>query len=354
MTASSPVMFVTRKWPPAVGGMETWSLRMSEELARLGPLEVVALPGRKDGSPPSAARLMAFPFTVVRRLLGRAQRPATIHLGDMALWPLGLLASARQRVVISAHGTDVSYHRRGGVRGKLYGAYLRLGARLMRRATLIANSTATARVAAETGWQATAVVPLGTDLGSDPRADVAGPDGTILFAGRLVARKGCAWFVREVLPLLSSPIRLRIAGTLWDDAEAWVVDEPRVQFLGALGQEQLEDTFARATCVVVPNIEPTNGEFEGFGLVACEAAAVGGVVLASRTGGLVDAVRDGETGMLLPAGDAQAWAAAIESVFAWSPQQRERFVATATERARTYYAWPRVARETAVHYGCAA
>ena len=46
------VMFITRKWPPAVGGMETWSVRLAEELARIGPVEVVALPGRADRRPP--------------------------------------------------------------------------------------------------------------------------------------------------------------------------------------------------------------------------------------------------------------------------------------------------------------
>jgi glycosyltransferase involved in cell wall biosynthesis len=347
------VMFITRKWPPAVGGMETWSVRLAEELARIGPVEVVALPGRADGRPPAIAKLLAFPLTVIQRFASAMPKPDVIHLGDMALWPLGVLASRGRRLILSAHGTDVSYHRRGGMRGTLYRGYLRLGARLLPRARVLANSAATAEAAAETGWQVAGVIPLGTDLRAGDAAPEA-PGGTILFAGRLIAQKGCGWFVREVMPRLPHNFTLQIAGTIPDGREAWVSEHPRVEFLGPLDRDRLEQAYARATCVIVPNIELPNGEFEGFGLVACEAASAGGVVLAARTGGLVDAVKDGETGILLPPGDAEAWAEAIETVFAWPAERRAAFVHRAARLASALYAWPRVARATAEHYAAAA
>jgi glycosyltransferase involved in cell wall biosynthesis len=343
-----PTLFVTRKWPPAVGGMETWSVRMADELAKLGRVEVVALPGRPDGSAPATWRLLLFPFVVIARFLGAKPRPATVHLGDMALWPLGLVLGAGRRTVVSAHGTDVAYHRRGGFRGTLYGAYLRLGAKLLPEAQVVANSAATAAAAAETGWRTAAIVPLATDLRAGDAAP--GHDGSILFAGRLVTRKGCGWFVREVLPLLPEGTRLRIAGTPWDPSEAWVMNDPRVDYLGALPPAELARAYASAMCVVVPNIEPANGEFEGFGLVACEAAACGAVVLAARTGGLVEAVRDSETGFLLPSGDAAAWAKAIAEVKDWAPSRRARFLCQAAAAAARHYSWRRVARETAAVY----
>lgn len=352
---STRVMFVTRKWPPAVGGMETWSVRLADELARLGPVDVVALPGRDDGSPPSVAKLLAFPLTVIRRFASATAKPDVIHLGDMALWPLGILAGRRRRLVLSAHGTDVSYHRRGGVCGTLYRGYLRLGARLLPHARVLANSAATAHAAAETGWHVAGIIPLGTDLGS-PTAHTAveAPSGTILFAGRLIEQKGCGWFVREVMPRLPDHVTLEIAGTIPDEREAWVAEHPRVTFLGSLGRDRLGEAYARAVCVVLPNIQLPNGEFEGFGLVACEAASAGGVVLAARTGGLIDAVKDGETGFLLRPGDGEAWAEAIEAILAWPAARRGEFVHRAARLARAHYAWPRVARATAEHYTAAA
>ncbi|NNF91022.1 MAG: glycosyltransferase, partial [Boseongicola sp.] len=88
----------------------------------------------------------------------------------------------------------------------------------------------------------------------------------------------------------------------------------------------------------------------GFGLVAVEAAAAGGVVLASDEGGLSEAVRDGETGYSLPAGDAAAWTEAIARIRNWTDSERKRFTDFASETARHIYAWDRVADQTMAAY----
>jgi glycosyltransferase involved in cell wall biosynthesis len=344
----APILFVTRKWAPAVGGMETYSLRLTEALGMSEQIEVVALPGREGGMPPSATALLGFPLTVLRRWLARSRRPAVLHLGDMALWPLGLLARRGTKVVLSAHGTDVAYQRRGGIKGGLYGAYLRLGARLLPKATVIANSRATRDVAAESGWRDAAIVPLATDMGGSP-AD-GSHNGRILFAGRLVERKGCGWFVRHVLPLLPPEIELDVAGTVWAASERTALDDPRVRFLGPLGGDALAQAYREALCVVVPNIPVASGEYEGFGLVAPEAAAAGGLVLAAGCDGLTDAVIDGETGLLIEAANARAWHDAIKAVAAWDKSRRKQFLANATATAARHYSWQRVARDTLAAY----
>ncbi len=341
------VWFITRKWGPAMGGMETYCERLTKELGRMTPLEVIALPGRADGSPPHWCALMLFPMMVLRRWLARETTPDILHLGDMAIWPLGLLTKiSRQpvRAILSAHGTDVGYHRRGGLKGRLYGFYLKLGARLLRDATVIANSAATAAAACETGWRKAEIVSLATDMPT-PKAGVAQHD-TILFAGRLVERKGCGWFIRNVLPLLPEYLTLEVAGTVWDESENAALDHPRIRFLGPLPPGELAERYARSLCVIVPNIAVTNGEFEGFGLVACEAAVAGGVVLAAHRDGLREAVINGETGYHLTSGDARSWADRIHDVTTWSPDRRERFIAGAKAAAKYHYSWPRVARET--------
>ena len=345
------ILFVTRKWAPAVGGMETYSRCLVEALGGLARVETIALPGRANGMPPSALALLLFPFRVLKRMLGLPGTPQVLHLGDLALWPLGLLGSfgLARSVAISAHGTDVAYHRRSGVRGRLYGIYLRVGARLLPRARLIANSRATAAVAAETGWKAAAVVPLAIEaMPAEPPDGTH--DGTILFVGRLVERKGCGWFIREVLPLLPGQPRLLVAGTEWDPSERDALAASRVQFLGPLPAAALADLYRSAKCVVMPNIEPASGEFEGFGLVAPEAAAAGGLVLAARCGGLTDAVIDGVTGLLVESGNAPSWADAIAEISGWTRDARREFLARSQEAARARYNWPRVARETMSAY----
>ena len=334
-------LFITRKWAPAMGGMETWSMKIAEHLSAIRAIDWVALAGRENGMPPSALNLLLFPFTVLRHLIARSNRPKTLLLGDMALWPLALLAKRPDRILIAAHGTDVSYHRRGGVKGTFYGAYLRLGARLFAKATVIANSRATAEVAAETGWTNSTVIPLATT--HHVLQPSAQQSSHILFAGRLVHRKGCGWFVREVLPHLPANIRLQIAGTGWDDSEAHVINHARVDYLGCLNTEQLAQAYADAICVIVPNIEPENGEYEGFGLVAPEAASAGGIVLAADHGGLRDAVINGETGRLLPTGKAPEWIDTITRIAAWSEEEQLVARQSAQRKSREFYNWDRVA-----------
>ncbi len=345
------VLFITRKWGPAVGGMETYCERLTEELAKLQPVDVIALKGRADGSPPGALSLLAFPFTILRRFSQMPDKPAIVHLGDMAIWPVGLLTTlffSSAQIVLSAHGTDIAYGARGGVRGSLYAAYLGLGARLLSKARVIANSQATRDRLLAIDWNSDAVVPLATDLRSDASSDF--DPNQIIFAGRLVRRKGCAWFVHKVLPLLPETVRLTVIGTRWDEAENSVLSHPQVEFLGPKPQAQLAQYFAKAGCVIVPNIELGNGEYEGFGLVAPEAASAGGVVLAASSGGLKDAVIDGETGFSLPAGDAQAWADKIAKVAGWSAEKRTAFIATSQATAQHHYSWSRVATQTIEAY----
>ncbi len=343
------IALITRKWAPAMGGMETWSMKVAEALAERTHVDIIALPGRPDGMPPHALALLLFPFVTLWKLLRLKPKPQVALLGDMAIWPIGFLLKAtgfRASIFIAAHGTDAAYHRRGGIKGSAYGAYLRLGARLLKRSTVIANSRATADVLAETGWSAAEIIPLATsDDGAETLPDLKNDERFLLFAGRLVARKGCGWFVRHVLDRLPSDVHLKIAGTGWDPSEQFVLQHPRVQFLGQQDQPALRRIYADACCVILPNIELENGEYEGFGLVAVEAAAAGGIVLAANHGGLRDAVIDGKTGFLVPSGVADAWVEAIAGITAMSQDERMSFIANSRDTVSRHYSWDRVASD---------
>lgn len=351
MDDAADIFFVTRKWPPAMGGMETYAKRLTDELSNLALLQVVALPGRNDGQPPSTWALLRFPLTVLRRWLALKRPPDVLHIADMAMWPIAMLSwlSSRQiRVILSAHGTDVSFSRRGGIRGYLYGLYLRLGGSLFKKARVIANSGATAVAVSEVGWRLAATIPLATDIVAPP---VEGThNGRLLFAGRIVKLKGCAWFVGNVLPLIPAEIELDVAGTIWDHQEARVLADSRVNYLGVLRDQQLIEAYRSALCVIVPNVPVETHQFEGFGLVAPEAAASGGVVLASRRDGLIDAVIDNQTGFLLPSGDALAWRDKIKLVSNWSAEERQAFARESQQVAIRNFNWKRVARDTLAAY----
>lgn len=342
--------------------METYSAELAGVFETLFAadirLQLATLPGRGDGRPPAAPALLWFGVRAAVRVLAGPRRDV-VHGGDMALWPLAALARVRgAAVVLSAHGTDVGFARRRGIASVLYRGYLRLGAWLCRGGTVIANSRATAGHLAALGFAEAPVVALACRPVEPPvEAPVeplAASEGRyLLFAGRLVRRKGLAWFVREVLPGLPEGLRLAVAGTVWEAEEAAALDHPRVVWLGAVAQPRLHGLMADALAVVVPNIATEPGHFEGFGLVAAEAATSGAVLLAARIDGFTDSVIDGKTGRLLPPGDAAAWAEAIREVAGWSAATRAAATTRARETARTCFSWERVARETLALYRAA-
>ncbi len=231
--------------------METYAVELSRELAREAEVTVHALPGRADGAAPGAGAILGFGLRTGWRLL-RGQGHDVIHGADMAIWPLALFArlrAPRARVVLSAHGTDVSFAERPGIRAWLYRVYLRLGAVLLRRAKVLANSRATGERAHGLGFRSVDVIPLGTR----PLAQAAPPNVPgrfVLFVGRLIRRKGCAWFATQVLPLLPPDITLTVAGTVWDEAELAALKSDRITYLGAVDQARLGALMAEALCVV--------------------------------------------------------------------------------------------------------
>jgi glycogen(starch) synthase len=88
----------------------------------------------------------------------------------------------------------------------------------------------------------------------------------------------------------------------------------RVTWHGALRGTALARAFERATLLLMPS------RYEGYPLVALEAAGHGRVVVATRAAGLDEAILDGTTGVLVPINDMETFAGAIEKLLADPPR----------------------------------
>jgi len=116
---------------------------------------------------------------------------------------------------------------------------------------------------------------------------------------------------------------------------------PRVA-AGVVANHDLPLYYALADVLVAPSL------LEAFGLPAVEAAA-GVPVVASATGGLLDTVVPGQTGLLVPPGDAAALARAIEDIVA----DRGRAFAlgrAGRERVVSRFTWDGIADTLAGYY----
>jgi glycogen(starch) synthase len=111
---------------------------------------------------------------------------------------------------------------------------------------------------------------------------------------------------------------------------------------GWLARRDLAALYAAADLVVVPS------RYEPSGLVAREAQAAGATVVATRVGGLVETVRDGETGLLITVGDVHGLRDTI-SLLAAHPSRGRRLARAGTAEVRAV-TWPDVAAATAAVY----
>jgi phosphatidylinositol alpha-1,6-mannosyltransferase len=140
----------------------------------------------------------------------------------------------------------------------------------------------------------------------------------LLTVGRLVPRKGIDMMLRALPEILQQcpDVHYLIVGVgpYRDDLEQLVRQlhlADHVTFTGTVASAELADHYRLCDLFVMPNREMEDHDTEGFGLVFLEANACGKAVVGGRAGGAVEAVRDGENGLLVNGADAGEIATAI-------------------------------------------
>lgn len=350
------LLFITRKFPPSVGGMEIYSYELHRAMLELGADVDLHAPRRPILGRPSPLQFVRFILGACLRVWRDRERYDAILIGDFAIASLACLARPRHgngpRVGVALHGQDLYFMRGRSLAAGLYRAVAR---QVLRSGAIdigLANSAAIRDEAVARGLAQVAVVPLATalpTLAGIPRATPM----RLVFAGRLIRYKGLSWFVQHVWPRLRGELELHVAGETWDAPERACLDgDPRIHYLSKVDYGDLPRLRESAIACIMPNRPPGPGEQdEGFGLSALESAAAGTPVVAARTGGLPDAVIDGVTGFLVEPLDADAWVARLQAIIDWTDSERTRFAEGARDAVERHYHWRRVAGDTLAWLG---
>jgi phosphatidylinositol alpha-1,6-mannosyltransferase len=356
MAHKPQVLVLTPDFPPAPGGIQLLVHRLAATMSRLEPLAVAP---NRDG----AAEFDAGSAVPVHRV----NEVALDHRATIARLNAASLAVAtryRPDVVLSAHivlspATSL-IRRRLGIPVVQYlhanevGARLRLARFALAHAdATIAVSRHTCQLARSAGVRESALhrIPPGVDLPertTRPRASRP----TIITVARLEDRyKGHDTLVRA-LPLILA----QVPETQWmvigggprrEQLERLaeihgVADSAR--FLGQVSNDDRDGWLERAHVFAMPSRVPGGGlGGEGFGIVYMEASWRGLPVVAGNVGGAVDAVVDGETGLLIDANDPVAVADAVTKLLV-DNELRLRMGERGSARAREF-AWPLITRQ---------
>jgi phosphatidylinositol alpha-1,6-mannosyltransferase len=190
------------------------------------------------------------------------------------------------------------------------------------------------------------------DTGALRRRWGVGDAPLVLTVARLVPHKGQDIAIRALSTLRRDFPELRyiMVGEGHDEErlralarELGVAD--RVGFVGTMRDDELPEAYATSTIYLGASRVDKEINVEGFGISFLEAAASGIPSVAGDSGGVRSAVRDGETGIVVPPTDSDAIADAIRSLLL-NPDRRKQMGVAGRRAVETHYNWDRVARDT--------
>ncbi len=228
----------------------------------------------------------------------------------------------------------------------------RLAAFAAQRAdVVIAVSSYTAALIGATGASPADVrlIPPGVELPEDPTPRPAERPTLVTIARMNDSYKG-----HDVLIRALALVRAKVPDVQWivigdgplrGDLEQLARSlgvEDSIRFLGSVADEQRNDWLRRADLFAMPSRLP-GGKLagEGFGIVYLEAAAYGKPVVAGNVAGALDAVADGESGLLVDPTDPHAVADAVTRLLL-DRELAQRLGSFGAERASSF-AWPAIA-----------
>jgi len=316
-----PILFITRTYPPIIGGLEMLSYNLTTTVSKKNPSIIIKnLYGKKT-----------LPFFIPWALLKAIlilffkKEIRVVHLSDGVLAPIGYVLKVlfpRVRTAITIHGLDLTY-----VENFSFYYYTNIiFIRKMDR--VIAVSEETRKKCLEYGIdeQRSVVILNGThsdqyfdksirknrsetDWRKKLPAEVAKNNSfknkfIILYLGRLAVHKGVPWFVKNVMPSLPEKAVLMIAG-MGSEFEKikHIVEEKRLEervfLLGSVNEEAKKFLLNSSDMLIMPNIV-IPGNREGFGITAIEAGSCELVPVVADIQGLKDAVKNEENGLRVP------------------------------------------------------
>lgn len=313
------VLFITRKYPPKTGGMENLCFHIAENLPD-DEFEVTVVALKKS----QLHLLWFFPYALIYIFL-HARKYDYLLIGDGLMCMCGTVcrwfARHTKRIVI-LHGLDITY------KNPVYQFYLRLF--LKKSCNLfICNSKNTKRIVKEWGVARNVIVITpginieafsGEDKKPDEfrkKYDIPRGNMILMTVGRLIRRKGVAWFVSHVMPQLEDVTYLVVGeGCERERIQEAVKDnhlEKSVRLLGRISDEEWKECYQNADVFVMPNIRVEN-DVEGFGIVAAEASLSGLIVVASNIDGIPDAIHHGKNGILVESEDKEGYCETLQRI----------------------------------------
>jgi len=346
------LLFITRKYPPSIGGMQEVNVQLYEHLKQKTRVHLAAWGGSQLWLP------LVLPYLFFKSLWTVILSPdiKVIFLGDALLMPLGYLLKllSRKKIVVMAHGLDITWT------FPLYQSMVRSHLKAMDKIVCVSQQTKDECLRRNAQADHVSVIPNGIVVNGHQAQECSLQDTKsledslgidlkksklILSVGRLVERKGFHSFVANIFPKIQAVVsdavyvivgkgafKKQILNTVKDRKM-----ENQVILLDKVSRKMLYSLYSSADVFVMPNI-PVEGDMEGFGIVVLEAGIRGAPVVASAVDGLKDAIKDGENGILVKYNDYEHFAGSVSKLLN-DTNERNGLVEKTKSYIQKQYSW---------------
>lgn len=381
MTRTLRMMMIAQDYPPAVGGIQTYAAALAERFADRCAAFCVLAP-RADGDDAFDER-RDFPtlrvhsstnwlrVRVLPALLrtAREQGLTTVFTGHWYVAAAALVAKrlgAVRHVFVAAHGQELVKSLLPGPLSPLYAAHRRSVLQAVDGVFPVSGYTGRLVVADGVSADRVTVVPNGTDLSRFELADASarvrafrasqglGEGPVLLTVARLWPRKGIDRVIALLpeLRLAYPGLRYLVVGAGPDRARLERLAENLsvtsiCRFAGQVSADLLPVAYRAADVFVMP-ARTDGASVEGFGLAFCEAGACARPVVGTDSGGIADAIVDGETGLLVPEEDPLALRTALQRLLS-DPALSARLGAQGLRRIEREGTWDHTAEALLGH-----
>lgn len=252
-------------------------------------------------------KLSGFSWGMTRRLSALNPQLLHAHFGPDGVLALPIAERLNLPLVVTFHGYDVTTSEHYAKKSYFtHRNYLRKRHLLQERGDLfIAISDFIHRKLIHQGYPEDKIVRhyIGVDTNKFQPDDTVKRKPVVLFVGRLVEVKGCAYLIQamQTVQQLNRDAELVVIGDgpLRSQLEQVAARTLRkYRFLGVQPQSVVKQWMNQAKVFCVPSITAASGAEEGLGMVFLEASAMGVPVVSFATGGIPEAVKHFATGFL--------------------------------------------------------
>src|SRR3989344_50324 len=343
------ILFLTRVHPPIVGGLENQSYNLITNFKKINKETFVIKNTRGKKALP-----VFLPYAYLKAIsLIKKHKIAHLHLSDGVLAPIGVLLKRKTsiKVAVTIHGLDITYQ------NKFYQKHIPKAVAQLDKIICISENTKKECLKRGIPKSKIIIVPNGVNVDEffinkskkelrqklEKRLKINFENKKILFtSGRLVKRKGVAWFVDAVMPKLGKNYVYFVAGDgeMKEEIKKAIVKRKlnNVFMLGRVESGLMNLLYNSSDLFIMPNIR-VKGNVEGFGLVAIEAGSCGFSVVSSRVDGIPAAVIEGKTGWLVKEKDAESF---IKKIKGKSINAR-----SVRDTVRKYFDWKTIIKKYA-------